>query len=200
MTALRKHGRQTSGRLHRALFEDDEVSRNDFEDLVSALARAGLVWLVEDSFDKAGNVIRFRWVELTPEGLRHEGSLEGVVTLPAPLPKKKAAKKKKESRKAATRAGRSKTAAGSVKAVEPDDTLPDEALLKALKDWRLQEARRRRIPAFRVLHDVVLVEIARLKPRSQGDLLAIHGFGPTLAAKYGLKLLALVTESDSPKT
>ena len=43
MTALREHGRQTSGRLHRALFEDDEVSRNDFEDLVSALARAGLV-------------------------------------------------------------------------------------------------------------------------------------------------------------
>lgn len=202
MTALRKHGRQTSGRLHRALFEDGEVSRNDFEDLVSALARAGLVRLIEDSFDKAGSVIRFRWVELTPEGFRHEGSLEGVVTLPAPLPKKTAARKKKESRKAkaASRAGRSKTAEGSVEAVEPDDAPPDEALLKALKDWRLQEARRRRIPAFRILRDVVLVEIARSKPRSQADLLAVHGFGPTLAAKYGLKLLALVTESDPPGT
>ena len=200
MTALRKHGRQTSGRLHRALFEDDEVSRDDFEDLVAALARAGLVRLVEDSFDKGGSVIRFRWVELTPEGLRREGSLEAVVTLPVPLPKKKAAKKKKESRKAARRAGRSKAAAGSVEAVEPDDAPPDEALLKTLKDWRLQEARRRRIPAFRILRDVVLVEIARSKPRSQADLLDIHGFGPTLAAKYGLKLLSLVTESDPPGT
>ncbi len=201
MTALRKHGRQTSGRLHRALFEDDEVSRNDFEDLVAALTRAGLVRLIEDSFDKAGSVIRFRWVELTPEGFRHEGSLEAVVTLPAPLPKKKAAKKKKESRKAkaASRSGRSK-AASSKEAVEPDDAQPDAALLKALKDWRLQEARRRRIPAFRILRDVVLVEIARSKPRSQADLLAIHGFGPTLAEKYGLKLLALVTESDPPRT
>ena len=206
MTALREHGRQTSGRLHRALVEDDEVSRNDFEDLVSALARAELVRSIEDSFEKAGSVIRFRWVELTPEGFRHEGSLEGVVTLPAPLPKKtparkKAAKKKKESRKAkaASRADRSKTAADSVEAVEPDEAQPDAALLKALKDWRMQEARRHRIPAFRILHDRVLVGIARSKPRSQADLLAIHGFGPTLAAKYGLKLLELVTQSDSPR-
>ena len=101
-------------------------------------------------------MIRFRWVELTPEGFRHEGSLEGAVTLPAPLPKKtparkkKAAKKKKESRKAkaASRAGRSKTAADSVEAVEPDEAQPDAALLKALKDWRLQEARRAQHPGL----------------------------------------------------
>ena len=195
--ALRKQGRQTSGRLHKALFEHEGVSRNDFEDLVAALARAALVRMIDDSFEKDGATIRFRWIELTPDGFTHEGSLEGIVTLAAALPKKKRERKPKPTSKAA-RKSRTKREVQSDKpaAGEPEDEAPDVALLKALKGWRLKEAHRRRIPAFRILRDSVLVEIARTKPHSQADLLAIHGFGPTLAAKYGLKLLALVTDSD----
>lgn len=190
LASLRKHGRQTSGRLHKALFENEEISRNEFEDLVAALARAALVRMIDDSFEKDGSTIRFRWIEITPEGFSHEGSLEEIVSLATPLPKKKAARKKKQSRKSTSRPSRSKRAAGSTEA--GDDDPADEALLKALKEWRLKEAHRKRIPAFRILRDSVLVEIATIKPRSQADLLAIHGFGPTLAAKYGIKLLSLV--------
>ncbi len=193
LAALRKHGRQTSGRLHKALFENEEISRNDFEDLVAALARAMLVRMIDDSFEKDGSTIRFRWIEITPEGFSHEGSLEGIVTLAAALQKKKAARKKREPRKSAGKPRRAKGAAGSAEA--GGDNPADEALLKALKEWRLKEAHRKRIPAFRILRDSVLVEIATMKPRSQADLLAIYGFGPTLAAKYGIKLLSLVESS-----
>ena len=131
--------------------------------------------MIDDSFEKDGSTIRFRWIEITPEGFSHEGSLEEIVSLATPLPKKKAARKKKQSRKSTSRPSCSKRAAGSTEA--GDDDPADEALLKALKEWRLKEAHRKRIPAFRILRDSVLVEIATIKPRSQADLLAIHGFG-----------------------
>lgn len=190
LASLRKHGRQTSGRLHKALFENEDISRNDFEELVAALARAMLVRMIDDSFEKDGSTIRFRWIEITPEGFSHEGSLEGIVTLAAALPKKKAARKKKDTGKSGSKPRRSKGAAASTGA--EDGGSADEGLLEALKEWRLKEAHRKRIPAFRILRDSVLVEIATTKPRSQADLLAIHGFGPTLAAKYGVKLISLV--------
>ncbi len=201
LAALRKQGRQTSGRLHKALFENEDISRNDFEDLVAALARAALARMIDDSFEKDGATIRFRWIELTPDGFTHEGSLEGIVTLAAALPKKKRERKPKKATAAGRTSGtkqkrQSTEAAPAASPDEAEDDTTDLVLLKALKDWRLKEAHRRRIPAFRILRDSVLVEIARTKPHSQADLLAIHGFGPTLAAKYGLKLLSLVTDSD----
>jgi DNA topoisomerase-3 len=201
LAALRKQGRQTSGRLHKALFENEDISRNDFEELVAALARAALVRMIDDSFEKDGATIRFRWIELTPDGFTHEGSLEGIVTLAAALPKKKRERKPKQAapagRKSGTKKKRQPTeAAPDGPQDEAEDNTTDLVLLKALKDWRLKEAHRRRVPAFRILRDSVLVEITRAKPSSQADLLAIHGFGPTLAAKYGLKLLSLVTDND----
>ena len=192
LAALRERGRQTSGRLYKALFENEEISRNDFEELVAALTRAMLVRMIDDSFEKDGSTIRFRWIEITPEGFSHEGSLEGIVTLAAALPKRKAARKKKEPRRSGGKGRRAAGAGGSAEAQGDKDVLADEALLKVLKEWRLKEARRKRVPAFRILRDSVLVEIATTKPRSQADLLAIHGFGPTLAAKYGIRLLSLV--------
>ncbi|HUG80922.1 MAG TPA: ATP-dependent DNA helicase RecQ [Bryobacterales bacterium] len=199
LAALRKNGRQTSGRLHKALFENEDISRDDFEDLVTALARAALVRMIDDSFDKDGSTIRFRWIEITPDGFTHKGSLEGIVTLAAALPKKKRERKPKPASGAARESGK-KLRAQSADAGggEFDDEGPDVALLKALKEWRLKEAHRKRIPAFRILRDSVLNDIATTKPRSQADLLAIHGFGPTLAAKYGLKLLSLV-EGSKPR-
>jgi DNA topoisomerase-3 len=71
----------------------------------------------------------------------------------------------------------------------------DEAppqLVAALKAWRLTEARKRRVPAFRILTDRVLGAIASARPRDGAALQRIHGVGPTLTERYGETILALV--------
>jgi DNA topoisomerase III len=69
---------------------------------------------------------------------------------------------------------------------------PSPALVERLKAWRLAEARRRRIPAFRILTDRVLGAIAAARPEDNEALMAIQGVGPKLVERYGTQLLALV--------
>jgi DNA topoisomerase-3 len=69
---------------------------------------------------------------------------------------------------------------------------PSPALVEALKAWRLAEAKRRRIPAFRILTDRVLGAIAAVRPGDTDALMAIQGVGPKLVERYGSQLLALV--------
>src|SRR6218665_1732269 len=66
-------------------------------------------------------------------------------------------------------------------------------LVEALKAWRLTEARRRRVPAFRILTDRVVGAIATARPRDGAALQRIHGVGPTLTARYGETLLTIVS-------
>ncbi|MET0402546.1 MAG: DNA topoisomerase 3 [Cystobacter sp.] len=65
-------------------------------------------------------------------------------------------------------------------------------LVEELKAWRLSEARKRRVPAFRILTDRVLDAIASARPRDDAALLRIHGVGPTLTERYGQRILELV--------
>jgi DNA topoisomerase-3 len=64
--------------------------------------------------------------------------------------------------------------------------------VEALREWRLAEAHRRRVPAFRIFTDRVLGAIAATRPRDGEALQRIPGVGPKLAARYGGALLALV--------
>ena len=48
------------------------------------------------------------------------------------------------------------------------------------------------MPAYVVLHDATLDELAARRPRSTGELAAIRGFGPTKLERYGDELLALL--------
>ncbi len=68
----------------------------------------------------------------------------------------------------------------------------DRALFERLKRWRGEQARRQRIPAYVVLHNSHLEEIAARKPRSIHELGSIKGIGLRRAARYGEELLALV--------
>jgi DNA topoisomerase III len=70
-------------------------------------------------------------------------------------------------------------------------------LVEALRAWRLSEARRRRVPAFRILTDKVLGAIASSRPRDSNALQRIHGVGPKLAERYGETILALVGRMSS---
>ena len=45
------------------------MSRNEFDGLLDAMVRAGLIEIEEAEFEKDGEVIRFRKVRLTERGL-----------------------------------------------------------------------------------------------------------------------------------
>jgi ATP-dependent DNA helicase RecQ len=53
----------------------------------------------------------------------------------------------------------------------------DAALLERLKAWRLAEARTQSVPAFVILHDKTLAEIARRRPRDLTALGSVSGIG-----------------------
>ncbi|MFY2556110.1 DNA topoisomerase 3 [Corallococcus terminator] len=65
-------------------------------------------------------------------------------------------------------------------------------LVDSLKAWRLEEARKRKVPAFRILTDRVLGAIAAARPENGAALMAIHGVGPALTERYGSQILSLV--------
>ena len=68
----------------------------------------------------------------------------------------------------------------------------DAGLLGALRQWRLGEARAQAVPAFVILHDRTLEEIAHAQPRDIHALAAISGIGARKLERYGPALLALV--------
>ena len=68
----------------------------------------------------------------------------------------------------------------------------DRALFERLKRWRGEQARRQQVPAYVVLHNSHLEEIAARKPTSTHELGSIKGIGLRRAARYGEELLALV--------
>jgi len=68
----------------------------------------------------------------------------------------------------------------------------DSPLLASLREWRLAQAREQGVPAYVILHDRTLGEIAALLPASVSALLAVPGIGVAKAERYGDALLALV--------
>ena len=74
---------------------------------------------------------------------------------------------------------------------------PSAALVAMLRAWRLQEAKKKRVPAFRVLTNRALVAIADARPGSAPALRAVKGVGPKLLKKYGAALVALCARGGS---
>jgi superfamily II DNA helicase RecQ len=80
---------------------------------------------------------------------------------------------------------------GSLAAAGP----ADEGLFERLRAWRLERARADEVPAFVVLHDATLRELATAKPASEEDLAAVKGFGPTKLERYADDVLAVIAAS-----
>jgi ATP-dependent DNA helicase RecQ len=70
----------------------------------------------------------------------------------------------------------------------------DAALLERLKAWRLAEARNQSVPAFVILHDKTLAEIARQRPHTLTALGSVGGIGAKKLERYGPALVELVRE------
>jgi ATP-dependent DNA helicase RecQ len=71
---------------------------------------------------------------------------------------------------------------------------PEEALFEALRLLRRRLAEEQNVPAYVVLHDVTLRDIARLRPASAAELARISGIGASKLERYGAALLAAVEQ------
>ncbi len=67
-----------------------------------------------------------------------------------------------------------------------------QALFDRLKAWRRETAAADGVPAYVILHDRVLRDIARRRPASAAELAAIAGIGENKLRRFAAALLALV--------
>ncbi len=67
------------------------------------------------------------------------------------------------------------------------------AVLRALCIWRDQEARRQDRPHFKVLHDRVLLVLARARPRTKDELAEVEGMKPYQVRRYGKRVLQAIS-------
>jgi len=178
LDALRRGAARSTGQLH-GLLADRLPDRGAFERLLGALARAGLVEVKEASFEKGGQVIPYRQVALT--AARGWSLADLQVTVPAEPVAAPAAGQE-------ARAARAKPRAAPAAAAAP----ADPSLVAALKEWRREESRQRRVPAYRILDDRTLEGIARVRPRDVEALVAVHGMGPGRVGAHGAEILAIV--------
>jgi len=71
------------------------------------------------------------------------------------------------------------------------------AIVQELAQWREELARERNLPKRWVIHDDLLVEIARLRPLSEDKLRHIRGLDEKKIARYGKTLLQLVDKAKA---
>ena len=76
----------------------------------------------------------------------------------------------------------------------PERVAADDPVMKALKAWRLERARKDEVPAFVVFHDSTLEEIARQRPTELWQLAKVSGVGPSKLERYGDDLLATLSD------
>ena len=178
---LKTTGAVATGRLHARVFADGSLDRRGFEELLGGMARAGLVEIADSSFEKDGKRIDFRKARITEAGRSADESTS--ILLPVEIEAAPRSRKRKK--------------AGKKDVIESEQplTAEQESLEKAIRAWRLAEAKRKRIPAFRILTDRTLRAIVASRPRSTGELLELPGIGKRIAESYGDQILKIVEQT-----
>jgi superfamily II DNA helicase RecQ len=164
----------STGRLYTQAFPPGGLDRRSFEDLLNAMARARLVEVIDASFEKDGRQIDFRKARITPEGQMSNAA--GRITMPADIARVSRPRKTKKTAKSRASA---QSAASS-------------PLREALRAWRTAEAKKKGVPAFRIMADRVMDGIVAAQPADEAELLNVSGVGPKLVEKHGLEILRMV--------
>ena len=177
---LRGGEAKSTGKLHGELYPKGGLDRDGFEEVLGAMARAGLARLADAVFEKDGRSIPYRKVALTVAGadvketegfdlLMRDSVTQAIATKP-----RKRVKKTKPAAKS-----------------KPDKDANLEAKLRA---WRMAEAKRRGVPAFRIFSDQTLAALAAKRPATARELLAIPGIGMNTVEKMGAQIFRILHE------
>ena len=65
-------------------------------------------------------------------------------------------------------------------------------LVEELKKWRWEKAQEQKLPAYMVVPNRTILNIADTCPDNEDELLAINGIGPATLEKYGQDILGIV--------
>jgi len=170
--------------LHAELCPNSEMTRDDFEEVLGALARAGFLRILSAVFEKDGRSIPYRKASLTASGDSLEPGeppeFQMKLTVQSLARKRKGKGKKKAAPKKTAR-----------KTAKPQPS----GLAEALRAWRLAEAKRRGVPAFRICTDATLNAIADQRPETAAELLAIPGIGMKMVETYGAAIFRLISSA-----
>ena len=77
------------------------------------------------------------------------------------------------------------------------DAAVDEELVVRLRSWRLERSQEDAVPAYVVLHDATLRELASVRPQTLDELAGVKGFGPVKLERYGNDLLAVLAAATA---
>jgi ATP-dependent DNA helicase RecQ len=113
----------------------------------------------------------------------------------ATLQLRRAQEKTKRGKASSSRTGKTGARSAADEAMSADPAAM--SLFDALRAERKRIADEQGVPAFVVLHDATLRELARLRPASQEGLLMVSGIGAAKAERYGERLLAVIRAQES---
>ena len=77
---------------------------------------------------------------------------------------------------------------------EDEPGIVNEELRERLQQWRSERFKKDNVPAFMIMHQSTLMEIAARAPKTKTDLLRIKGFGEERFKKYGEEILAITAD------
>ena len=87
-------------------------------------------------------------------------------------------------------------APGAASKGSPSDEPVDGSRMEALKATRLRLARLEGVPAYVIFSNATLTDMARRRPRTQKEFLAISGVGETKAKKYAAAFLKTLRQAE----
>ena len=185
---------KSTGKLYAELYPGNEINRDNFEEVLGAMARAGILTCVDAVFEKLGKQIPYRTVSLTLAGKAFDPStplafvMKSTANPVSSAKRKKKSKKPKASPKSASQMQpvQARTGAGASNAKS------QTSVEQALRGWRLSEAKHRNIPAFRIFGDQALRNIVATCPQTDAELLALPGIGLSIVKKYGPQIFRLI--------
>ncbi|MEN9481606.1 MAG: hypothetical protein RLZZ298_3001 [Pseudomonadota bacterium] len=90
---------------------------------------------------------------------------------------------------------RRKAAQTKTTVVYSDLSTEDNELFQLLRRWRSDTAKEQAVPAYVILHDKTLRELAEVRPVSHGLLASITGMGSAKIEHYGEEILALIRQA-----
>lgn len=187
-----------TGKLYGESLEPKGIDRRSFEHLLAALVRAGRVRIEERSFDNdQGERVRYQSASLVADA-KDAGDMSLFVSARADAAASKGGKKASTTRRAKPAAaaaptrGRRRSDNDDDQHDQHDQSDADPQLMARLKAWRLQEAQRKKAPAFTIFSDRVLLALSSLPPRSLEALAAVPGISKRLVTSQGRSILAVI--------
>ena len=78
--------------------------------------------------------------------------------------------------------------------VEGGTPTVNEELRDRLQEWRTERFKADNVPAYQIMLQSTLLEIAALIPKTLDELMSIKGFGKVKCQKYGDQILKITSE------